>query len=275
MPFDNTPIMIRVCALTQKQHMSCYEAVYAYHSMPDVIINFIKDSLKKSRSHTSIVNILKTSLRVSGKSLNEIKDIFRHNIFDHIVFKSTQCRNGNGGLCWRTSNKEDRARILCQVAQDQAWDTIIEEDAYTENTLYNACKAFNICIVNELLRTAPCKEEAWKAICTPSCRKNMLLNEIIKNESAPRPAIRHHFDASVLIIQQLLYYAPNDQAAWKLINTPDLEKGETALNVALKERSQNLELINLDLAHIGPFYTYRYDNFVEIVKILESYRPKI
>ncbi len=286
-------IMSHVCQMTTQEHEPCYEEVHCYKSMPDVIINFIEDSFIKKRSHTTIVNILKKALQVSDNSLGAIRNHFGGNIFHNLFVESYRSKNYGGISAFSTcreinesKNSLHWAKILCLLAEKQIWNLIVNEE-HSQMAFWEICTGFNFPIFNEVLRTAPNKEAIWKVICMPikprrgGWRNYMLLNEIIANENTLRSIKRSPFNASVFIIAQLLNCAPNEQKAWGLINTPDLKDGKTALDVAMKEKTEKekteqFNLINAGLVHIdsNPYYTYVYNNFVNIVDLLESYRPR-
>ncbi len=264
-------IMTHVCIMTIKEHESCYMAAWAYKSIPDVIISFIEESLNKSKSHTTIANILKKTLRISEKSLGEIKCQHNENIFQHLFFE--YCNRGGGYRnLEKTKNSLYWAEILCSLAENHAWDLIIEETKGTESAFFYACALFNVPVFKKFLQTAPSQEEIGRIISKSSEKGDTILDLIMHYESGKGvfSFVNHQKNIGMYMINTLLSLVPNNKEAWELITRPNPKDGQTALDIAKYWASYFLKQ-----EEPSSYTVYVFSNFPRIVDILESYRSKI
>ena len=138
--------------------------------MPDVIINFIDDSLMKKRSIQAIVNILKKALQVSwGITRRAIRNKFGNgNIFHNLFVESYRSKNYGGiSACSayrdinESKNSLDWTKILVSFSKNQIWNLIVDNEK-SQMAFWEICTGSNFPIFNEVLRTAPNKEAIWK-----------------------------------------------------------------------------------------------------------------
>ncbi len=177
LPDDVTKIiMTHVREITKELCKECYQQYGECLDGPGAVFRFIQDNLlSRSMSHTVIVNILKTCLSYSGKSLNKIKDSEGFTVLHDIGVVDA----GEAGTLRRNNVDIGRSffnsyfKTVCLAAGDQAWDLIIERNNYGSTVLHYLSLSSSI---NELLSIAPSREKAWRLINTPNLSGNTALS---------------------------------------------------------------------------------------------------
>ncbi len=153
LPAEVTHIIVsNAYKITEKLRAECYQKYGECLCSPDSILNFIKGGLNKSIHHMTIVDILKICLSYSNKSLNKIKNTYGHTVFQYFNFSNHTYQQF----------RQDYVKIICLVAEDQAWNLITERDDNGNTALHYCLEPF----ISELLNTAPSHQEAWRLINT-------------------------------------------------------------------------------------------------------------
>ena len=199
-------IATTACEITEELRAECYEKYRSHLGSPGIVLSFIEDSFKKFMSHTVIVNILKTCLRHSGKSLSDIQ-YFEETT---VLHRMSQIKD--------VFLRLDCIKIILRVAGDKAWDLIKMRDDRGYTVLHNSSCSF-AAIINELLNVAPCPEELWKLACVRTDLDGIVLHALATKPFATEA------------IKRLLSSAPSPEKAWSLINERNGD-GKTALSLA-------------------------------------------
>ena len=218
LPHEVTQIItLNACEITEEER--CYEKYRKCLFSPGTVLNFIEDSLNKSMSHTYIVNILKTCLRYSRKSLSEIKSDEGHTVLHHM----SHIKNILLHL--------DCVKIILRVVGDKAWHLIKMQDSYGYTVLHDSVH-LSVTSINEILSAAHCcPEELWEFIC-----KRINSGHTALHLLAIKP-----FAAET--IKALLSFVSCPEKAWSLINERN-PNGKTALSFAM-EYNENKEVTEI------------------------------
>lgn len=149
-------IAINAHKITEQLCMWCYKRDGSCVEYPINSLNLIRRGLYQSVSHTMIANTLKTCLSYCGKSLSEVQDSNGSTVL-HRLF------------CIEDTYHLNCVKIICLVMREQIWDLIkVRSDnnsgfASVDTVLHYPDRVSAV-IINELLKTAPSPEEAWKLI---------------------------------------------------------------------------------------------------------------
>ncbi len=164
-------IVINAYTVTEKIRATFYPRYGLCVSFPyNNFLSFIEDKLNHSTNRAIIVDILKTCLSCSSKSLSEIKGSERDSVLHYIKD------------CIWPIQRPECAKIICLVAGDNAWNLIKTKDESDCTVLHYASKVpvdrdvmkkplspiaspEEACkFIQELLSAAPSPKKAWRFI---------------------------------------------------------------------------------------------------------------